>query len=160
MRMGTRWVDVDWEREELSIRETKNGRPHYLPLSSAAMQILRLLPRDGDNPYIFPGRDSGHHIVNIDKAWRRIRSAADVEDVRLHDLRRTVGSWLAQSGNSLHLIGRVLNHKTPSTTQVYARFGNDQVRDALESLGQNLLGAAGKTSAVDIVQLPVIRHRQ
>ena len=157
--LKSRWADVDWNREELTIQDTKNGRPHHLPLSSAALAVLRQLPRQEGNPFLFPGREAGKNLVNIDKAWRRIRTEAGVPDVRLHDLRRTVGSWLAQAGNSLHLIGRVLNHKTPCTTQVYARFSNDHVRDALESLGQNLLGAAGKTSAVDIVQLPVIRHR-
>ena len=50
-------------------------------------------------------------------------------------LRRTVGRWLVQSGNSLYLIGRVLNHSKPSTTAVYARFGQDQVRGALEQHG-------------------------
>ena len=158
--LGAQWNQIDWDAEELTIEDTKNGRPLHLPLSSAAIQVLRQVPRDADNPFIFPGREDGQHLVNIDKAWRRIRKAAKVEDVRLHDLRRTVGSWLAQSGNSLHLIGRVLNHKTPSTTQVYARFGNDHVRDALESLGQNLLGAAGKASAAEIVSLPTIRSQR
>jgi hypothetical protein len=68
---------------------------------------------------------------------------AAIDDVRLHDLRRTVGSWLAQAGNSLHLIGRVLNHSNASTTQVYARFGEDSVRAALEQHGNLILGAAG-----------------
>ena len=154
--LNCQWDDIDWDGEEISIRDTKNGRPHYLPLSSPAMTLLRQLPRHVGNPHIFPGRESGQHIVNIDKAWRRIRRAADIEDVRLHDLRRTVGSWLAQSGNSLHLIGRVLNHRTPSTTQIYARFANDQVRDALEALGKNLLGAAGKGTAAEIIQHPAI----
>jgi integrase len=158
--LGAQWNQIDWDAEEITIEDTKNGRPLHLPLSSAAIQLLRQVPRDADNPFIFPGREDGQHLVNIDKAWRRIRKAAKLEDVRLHDLRRTVGSWLAQSGNSLHLIGRVLNHKTPSTTQVYARFGNDHVRDALESLGQNLLGAAGKASAADIVSLPTIRSQR
>ena len=158
--LGALWSQIDWDAEEITIEDTKNGRPLHLPLSSAAIQVLRQVPCDADNPFIFPGREEGQHLVNIDKAWRRIRKAAKVEDVRLHDLRRTVGSWLAQSGNSLHLIGRVLNHKTPSTTQVYARFGNDHVRDALESLGQNLLGAAGKASAADIVSLPMIRSQR
>ncbi len=158
--LQARWTDVDWDREELSIHNTKNSRPLLLPLSSAALALLRQLPREEGNPFLFPGRDPGKNLVNIDKAWRRIRVEAGVPDVRLHDLRRTVGSWLAQSGNSLHLIGRVLNHKTASTTQVYARFGNDHVRDALESLGQNLLGAAGKASAADIVSLPTIRSQR
>ncbi len=152
--LNSRWPDVDWDREELTIRDTKNGRPHHLPLSSSAMTLLRQLPRQQDNPFIFPGREAGKNLVNIDKAWRRIRTEAGVPDVRLHDLRRTVGSWLAQAGNSLHLIGRVLNHRTPSTTQIYARFGNDQVREALESLGQNLMGIAKRKPAADVIQHP------
>jgi integrase len=62
-----------------------------------------------------------------------------IEDVRLHDLRRTVGSWMAQRGNSLHLIGKVLNHSNSATTAVYARFGQDQLRAALEDHGARLL---------------------
>lgn len=150
--LQARWSDIDWNLQEITIPATKNGRPHHLPLSSEAMALLRDMPQQQDNPYLFPGRDGGKNLVNIDKAWRRIRDEAGVPDVRLHDLRRTVGSWLAQSGNSLHLIGRVLNHRTPSTTQIYARFGNDQVRDALESYGQNIMAAAGKRPTASIVK--------
>ncbi|MEY6433299.1 tyrosine-type recombinase/integrase [Thioalkalicoccus limnaeus] len=79
----------------------------------------------------------------IVKPWNQVRKAAGVEDVRLHDLRRTVGSWLAQSGDSLHLIGRVLSHSNQSTTGVYARFGEDSVRAALEQHGARIMGVAG-----------------
>lgn len=73
-----------------------------------------------------------------------------IDDVRLHDLRRTVGSWLAQAGNSLHLIGRVLNHCNASTTQGYARFAEDNVRTALEQHGTRLMGAAGLTPTAEV----------
>jgi integrase len=132
---------------------TKAGRVHYVPLSAPAMTILRELPRLGDNPYILPGHIHGRPIVNINRPWRRIRKAAGVEDVRLHDLRRTVGSWLAQSGNSLHLIGRVLNHSNQSTTAIYARFGQDHVRQALEEHAARLMGVAGKRPAAEMVKL-------
>ncbi len=82
--------------------------------------------------------NSTSHLVNISKAWIRIRKAAAVEDVRLHDLRRTTGSWLAQKGNSLHLIGKVLNHRSTDTTKIYARFGQDHVREALEVHGNDV----------------------
>lgn len=88
-----------------------------------------------------------------------IRAAADfplppgVDDVRLHDLRRTVGSWLAQAGNSLHLIGKVLNHSNPATTQVYARFAEDTVRTALEAHATRLLGVAGLLPPAELVPL-------
>ena len=77
-----------------------------------------------------------------------------IDDVRLHDLRRTVGSWLAQAGNSLHLIGRVLNHSNTSTTQVYARFGEDTVRTALEQHGERIMGAAGLAPTAEVAALP------
>jgi len=139
-----KWVDIDLERKELKLTDTKNGKSHYLPLSIAAIDILNQIQRIDGNPYVITGKNSGCHLVNIDKPWQRIRKEAGLEDVRLHDLRRTVGSWLAQSGNSLHLIGRVLNHSNQSTTAIYSRFGQDSVRDALEQHGQLITGFAGK----------------
>lgn len=92
-----------------------------------------------------------------------IRAAAQfplppgLDDVRLHDLRRTVGSWLAQAGNSLHLIGRVLNHSSTSTTAIYARFGEDAVRAALEQHGARIMGAAGMTPEAEVTEIKTRR---
>jgi len=133
-----KWADVDLERKELKLTDTKNGKDHYLPLSAPAIDVLNQIPRIEGNPYVIVGKNPGCHLVNIDKPWQRIRKAAGLEDVRLHDLRRTVGSWLAQSGNSLHLIGKVLNHSNQSTTAIYSRFGQDNVRDVLEQHGQQV----------------------
>jgi integrase len=72
-------------------------------------------------------------------------------------LRRTVGSWLAQAGNSLHLIGRVLNHSNAATTAVYARFVEDSVRAALEQHGARIMGAAGLTPAADVSEIETKR---
>jgi len=86
-------------------------------------------------------------------SYEEVRQKADftlppgIEDVRLHDLRRTVGSWIAQRGNSLHLIGKILNHSDTATTAVYARFGQDQVRAALEDHGARLLKIAQNNKA-------------
>lgn len=151
--LTTRWEYVNWEHQELRLPETKAGRIHYLPLSESAIALLKQIPHLLENPYIIVGAKHGSHLVNIDKAWRRIRKAAGVEDVRLHDLRRTVGSWLAQSGKSLHLIGRVLNHSSQATTAIYARFGQDHVREALESHGKRLMGIAGKAPTAEVVEV-------
>ncbi len=137
--LALKWADVDLPNMLLSVQDTKSGSPLYLPLSVPAIKILVSIPHVIDNPYVFVGKVEGHHLVNIDKPWRKIRSNAGMDDVRLHDLRRTVGSWLAQSGNSLHLIGKVLNHSNTSTTAVYARFGQDQVRTALDNHGERIL---------------------
>ena len=56
----------------------------------------------------------------------------EMRDLKIHDLRRTLGSWLASNGTSLPIIGRVLNHKTPEATKVYARLIVAPVRNAME----------------------------
>jgi len=145
--LGARWDDIDWDRKELRLGETKAGRVHYVPLSEPALAILNDLPRHEGNPHILPGARKGQHLVNISKPWLRVRKAAGVVDVRLHELRRTVVSWLAQAGNDLHLIGKVLGHSTVTTTAVYARFGQDVVHQALEEHGKRLMEAAGKQVA-------------
>jgi integrase len=138
-----KWSDIDLERRELKLTDTKNGKDHYLPLSGAAMDVLNNLQRIEGNPYVIAGKKEGCHLVNIFVPWQRIRKEAGLDDVRLHDLRRSVGSWLAQSGSSLHLIGKVLNHSNQSTTAIYARFGQDHVRDALEQHGQRITSMVG-----------------
>ena len=65
---------------------------------------------------VSPGRSASGHVTEPKSAWSRIRERAGVADVRIHDLRRTLGSWLAGAGFSLPMIGRALGHQSPSST--------------------------------------------
>ena len=139
--LGTRWDDIDLKRRTWHLPMTKAGRSHLLPLPEAAISILESLPSRGESEFVFPGDGATGHLVEPKKAWIRIRERAGVPDVRIHDLRRTLGSWLAAQGYSLPLIGRALNHTNVSTTQVYARLNLDPVREALERNAQLMFGA-------------------
>jgi len=139
-----KWNEIDRDQAVWRIPETKSGRSHVIPLPAPVLQILDRLPRFDDNPFVFPGRKPGSHLVNIDKPWREIRKKAGLDDVRIHDARRTVGSWLAGSGASLPLIGKVLGHSQPSTTAIYARLDLAPVRAALEANAERMLLAAAK----------------
>ncbi len=99
------------------------------------------------------GRKGREHLKEPAKAWQRIRRRAGLEDVRLHDLRRTVGSYLAMSGASLPLIGKVLNHSNASTTQIYARLSDDAPRAALESIGATVMNASGQKFPKKVVRI-------
>ena len=145
--------DVDWERAQLRLPETKSGDEQVASLSAPALAILQALPRQEGNPYILPGAKKGHHLVNIDKPWRRIRTAAGAEDIRLHDLRRTVGSWLAQGGVDLNRIKDALRHAKIETTLIYARLGEDAAKPVMEEHGRRILEAAGKYRPAEVVGL-------
>jgi integrase len=146
-----KWSDIDFRQKTLRISQTKAGRPHILPLPAPAISILESLPSRHMSDWVFPSAESKTgHLASPKHAWERIRKAARVPDVRVHDLRRTLGSWLAASGYSLPLIGRALNHTEVSTTAIYARLNLDPVREALERNAALMLAAGTpKSKAVE-----------
>lgn len=75
-------------------------------------------------------------------------------DLRIHDLRRTLGSWQAKTGASLAIIGKSLNHKTHQATAIYARLDLDPVRQSVETATQAMLEAAGIKQSADVIKLP------
>src|SRR4029078_5671311 len=108
-------------------------RPHIIPLPVQVIDELQRLPRLKDNPFVFCGRWWKSHLVNVAKPWQRIRKEAGLDDVRIHDLRRTLGSWLVAAGASLPLIGKALGHSNQEATAIYARLQLDPVRTALNA---------------------------
>ncbi|WP_423391942.1 tyrosine-type recombinase/integrase [Burkholderia sp. LMG 21824] len=60
-------------------------------------------------------------------------------DIRIHDLRRTLGSWQAMTGATLPVIGKSLNHRSPSATAIYARLDYDPVRAAVTKATDEML---------------------
>ena len=75
-------------------------------------------------------------------------------DLRIHDLRRTMGSWQARTGASMVIIGKSLGHKSHQATAVYARLDLDPVRQAMETATAAMLDAAGIKKSADVVAIP------
>ena len=86
-------------------------------------------------------------MSELGKRWRSIRKRAGLEDLTVHDLRRTVGSWMAMRGAGQYLIGEVLRHTDERSTRVYARISEEAKRMAIEDHAESLLGAAGQIEA-------------
>lgn len=137
--LKAKWEDIDWDMGTLFIGLTKNGEPLLAPISEAAMERLKVIPRTSENPYIICGKLRGQYLRDLGEPFHRTLKRAGLVNLRIHDLRRTVGSWLAQNGQSLHLIGDVLNHRDPKTTAGYAYFQTQQRRDALTGHGNQVL---------------------
>jgi integrase len=71
----------------------------------------------------------------------------DMTDLRMHDLRRTLGSWQARAGASLTIIGKSLNHKSIQSTAIYARLDLDPVRESVNGAVRAMIGASGLPDA-------------
>ena len=76
-----------------------------------------------------------------------------IDDLRIHDLRRTLGSWQAKQGASLAIIGKSLNHKSQQTTAIYARLDLDPVRASVNTATAAMMEAGGVKKPADVVPL-------
>jgi integrase len=130
-----RWSDIDFSINEWHIRDTKNGDPVRVPLIGQALEILKgRLPLKESSPWVFPSKESKSGYLQEPKtAWKRILEGAGLENLRIHGLRRTYGSYQATAGTSLTIIGKSLGHKSPQSTAIYARLSNDPVRVSMEA---------------------------
>ncbi len=126
-----RHCDFDRYQRTLRLVDTKNSRDRYVQLSDTAFDILTKLPPKPNNPYIFPGLKQGQHLKYIYNSWQKVRAEAGMDDLTIHDLRRTCGSMLAQRGCSLVLIAEILGHRDLSSVEIYTRFNQDHVKKAL-----------------------------
>ena len=135
--LGLRWEDVDFERRSLHLPDSKTGR-RTVVLNSGALEILTRLERVEGNPYVIPGGKPGQHLKNLQSLWDRVRVAAAIQDVRVHDLRHTYASVGVNSGHNLSVIGKLLGHTKILTTQRYAHLADDPLRQATEQIGATL----------------------
>lgn len=144
------WEDVNVNTGVWRIPDTKIGEPMLVHLCPTALEILqrRQANRDG-SAWVFPTASRTGHVVDPKFAWKRLVKRAGLSDLRLHDLRRTLGSWQAATGASLCVIGKTLGHKRASTTQVYARLNLDPVRQSVDKATRAILGAAGVSETTD-----------
>ena len=127
-----RWKDIDFHHAVWNIPETKNGEPHKVALTTQAVALLEARRKICKGEWVFEGDGKEGHFTDPKKAWARLLERAEIADLHIHDLRRTLGSWQAASGVSLHIIGKTLGHKSPLSTQVYARLDLDPVRLSVE----------------------------
>jgi integrase len=138
-----RWKQINFARGVWGIPETKNGESQTVPLTAEALDILSRRRDRTDGDYVFPGHGTTGHFREPKRGWQRILKRAGIADLRIHDLRRTLGSWQAATGASLSVIGKTLNHKDASTTAIYARLDIDPVRESVEKATSAMLTAAG-----------------
>lgn len=154
--LSMRWDDVNLERAVWSIPRQKGGKPHEVPLPQPALEILRRRlvgratsgPANPDDPdkrlpseFVFPGLHGEGHLKEPMRQWRSILENAGIDNLRIHDLRRSLGSWQTITGTNEKTVGRTLGHTDPAATAVYARVDLTAVRQSMETATAAILAA-------------------
>jgi integrase len=135
-----RWEHVYLDEGELRLPDSKTGAK-TVHLGAAAITLLRSLPRVEKNPFVIAGKNSGWYLTDLQRPWRRIRSAAVLNEVRIHDLRHTFASGGLAVGEGLSMIGKLLGHTQVQTTARYAHLAADPLKQAADKIAERLAGA-------------------
>jgi integrase len=146
--LAMRWADIEdgiWSKLPSS---TKQKEHHQVPLSAPAIQLLadirkRQRRAGATSEFVFPGDGATGHLVEVKKSWAAVTEAAGIEGLRIHDLRHSYASQLVSGGASLALVGALLGHSNPLTTNRYAHLFRDPLKAATEKVGA-VIAAAGK----------------
>jgi integrase len=144
-----RWEYVDWTNRTLLVPRSKNGRARLIYLNNGALELLKSVQRVGDNRYIFPSPITGRPSASLHFPWSRIREAAGLPAVRVHDLRHSFASFLVNSGVSLYTVQALLGHSNAKTTQRYAHLANQTLLDATDILQASLNRVASPLDTVN-----------
>jgi len=155
--LAMRWEQVSLERGEWRIPDPKNGEPLTVPLVGEVVRLLQERRQAEPGEWVFPGEGKTGHLAEPKAAWKRILERAGIENLRLHDLRRTLGSSMAAAGVNTITTARTMGHKTLSMALRYQQLGTDPRRAAIEAGAGAILANAGARETAEVVQLKQAR---
>ncbi len=119
---------------------TKQKKREHLPIAGKAVEVLQSLKKlhKKESPYLFPSRLDDKPLKDVRNFWTQVLKEAEIENLRIHDLRHTYASHLVSSGMSLSIVGKLLGHTQVSTTQRYAHLADETLREAAELFGSKV----------------------
>ena len=137
--LALRWENINFYNNILYLPDTKNNQPQQIPLTEQAISVLKDIGIR-DKGWVFPSHDSkSGHLENPKKVWQNLLHKARIENLRMHDLRRTLGSYQAIMGSSMNIISKSLGHKSVQSTAIYARLSLAPVRDSMQKATDEIL---------------------
>lgn len=131
--LSATWGQVDLQNRvwKIPASVSKSKRIRSVPLTDAALDVLRTLPRN--DSYLFVSTKTKSKIGHVHKVWERLRCAAGLPDLRIHDLRHSFASLLVNNGHSLYAVQQLLGHSSHSVTERYAHMSSQSLMDAANS---------------------------
>jgi integrase len=147
--LNLQWSNVDLGAGVLRLADHKTSRggtrKKLIVLSAPAAAVITNIPLASGNPYVIAGSSPSAPCTDLKRPWAMIRRQAGLDKpkgelapVRINDLRHSHASIGASSGLSLPLIGKLLGHTQPGTTQRYAHLADDPVRHAAEHISSQI----------------------
>lgn len=138
--LSMRWSYVDLNLGFVRFPDSKNGDPQRIPLIKQAQDILKDMQQYAVNDWVFSSSSSkSGHLEDLHRPWYALLKRANIENFRVHDLRRTFGSYQAIMGSGDFILGKALGDKTMAAVRVYARLTMDPIRESIQRGADKML---------------------
>lgn len=149
--LSMRWEDLDLNQATWRVpgEVSKNGQPMMIPITQEPLKILKRRKDSSTSTFVFPGEGKLGYMTSPKRSWERITTTAEIANIRPHDLRRSLGSWMVNTGASIAVIGGALGHKDAKSTEVYARLAMAPVKAAMETAQDAILSYTKKGIQVE-----------
>ena len=152
--LSLRWDQVDFEKEIITLVDTKNDQRRYVPMDETVKSTLMALEKKGE--YVFCGLRPGRPLVWIELSFHNALEKSGIEDFKIHDLRHTFASNLIMAGVDLMTVKELLGHKTIEMTLRYAHLAPDHKMRAVNILDQ-VLGTEETTKIINLQEKRQVR---
>ena len=152
--LAMRWEHIDFASGRLLLPDTKTGRRNH-DLPTPALEGLARLTRFGDTGWVFSnnGGKAPPSYKRVRGTFERVARAAGLNNVRLHDLRRTVMTSAAAAGVGTHVLRDLLGHKTTAMADRYVRAVGNPVRDAREQVAGTMAAMMAGEGDAEVVPI-------
>ena len=161
--LAMRWEQLSFQRAVWTkpASATKQKSLHAPPFSAPVLQLLSEIReaaeggprayRPSECPWVFPNRRGDGHLGSIKNSWATICKAAQLTNLRSHDLRHAFATYLVSSGVSLFVVGKLLGHRQPQTTARYSHAELDPLRAAADKVAARIEAAKGGGKSAEVV---------
>ena len=148
--MSIKWADLNMDNRTISIpaSNAKSRRLKSIPMADLAAEAIQSqLANRGDSEYVWVNPKTGKRYVNINKPFDALRKEAGVPTFKIHGLRRTFATTLANAGTSINVIQQLLTHASPVTTDRYIRVSSKTLHDATNGASSAIRAAMAAAPA-------------
>ena len=141
--LSATWEQIDRDKRVWRIPaiNSKSKRIRAVPLNDSALEVLAQVGTNGRYAHVFVNEETGKPYTTIAKVWERLRKAADVPKLRLHDLRHSFASMLINNGRTIYEVQRILGHSDTKVTERYAHLDQRTLQEAANSASVAIRGA-------------------
>lgn len=146
------WDYIDFKTGMLNLPDAKAGA-RLQSLATPALEVLSTLPKVEGVDWVLPNKLNTDRIdkSNMERAWRRIRKRAGLEDVRMHDLRHTTGTIAGATGANAFMVRDLLGHKSLAMTGRYVNREADPQRALVEQVASQIDAAMSGKPTGEVV---------